>query len=1170
MFRLTLAWLLLLALGLPPPVYPELSRRTLRPEGAGSQTVTSGLEEKLLPHAHSFSGLKETFEIPFTISPSMTTLQLAGVINDVRRELRKKMEALYLFKPPSALQLFGYSDSFAYRVLIHKKEDAPDEGIFLSAAVQNAIDAVAARARQEKTQEEYPGLITVQVRQTDSETMLSISDEGSGIPLEILQHLFKEPVSTKDDASFASVGGSGSDIAEGYYGDGLLAQMGGWIEIDTRHETGVHLLRYIPLPSAKAEIVILPGSQEALGTTVRWFIPNRAIWPSSTKAGLEEGRLEIPSTVGEGSIGIFLKERLLANPFFADLPPKTQSHIRNVLSEMIQNANRYSYGEFQEGFQTVLTWARANGPDRVILKFQDQSALYREKQPLEKRRDARFSYLEEIRRLPEEPEALTEYVANRRKGNGVLRDGGYGLVVLRDSLRDGQFTLEESFDPAIGNRYTLTFPLPSSDSEERWDRDPEVRRVLEQYSDRPDAHYGTTHPETDRDHVGRVLRIEQLGVEHDPVFADQDRRLLRISSALHDAGSLTKTAAADTLALLRLREQKKIPVPFRLRDLVEHFGLSWDTRDEVIPKTLQLLADRSPGLGEGWNQVLLETLRNQGIQVAENFDAHEVLTSMLRDDIRTLEILDGLIKKGLLTFQTPDDRKVVEAVVIASIWAGVLTTQPAYRKSLGESVAIRAERLSEWLEVADAIEASSNLSRAETFYGGVEKAPRNVANILRSLHRKVYVEKAISPETLAKIVALLRKDHPRHREFMAILAESRRIGQAGQHWSVRDNALIDTISEGPSADLPTVFQTLGLSTGLEENWQERLVKVARRLEDYGWISSANSFAAPFLKKIRPDFPPEWHRLMQSLSLTLEALSYPAFDNPVRVIGRGRSSRKTTLFEASLEIPSSQGTLQAFLKFRDISTAPHLKIFLRERSSVNDKFSMVGQIFLGADLRPSQGHPLLHLDLEAPSSQPEGPSSRNHHWNMNDVWSASFDSAGTAEREPRLSLFLDSFIQNLISHINQLPRRVEVHSVSNFRQGYPEERHHLPAGTKHVLDIPFETPITLYRPETLATLVEEVAANRGRIPVALKINRRLVPTSPEKIQRPGLIVRDKWLGPLPYRSPVPEVVHALGEPFPYELSQLVLMAMMGRDAVDLKILAAWISVEDGRIYLAVSA
>ncbi len=358
------------------------------------------------------------------------------------------------------------------------------------------------------------------------------------------------------------------------------------------------------------------------------------------------------------------------------------------------------------------------------------------------------------------------------------------------------------------------------------------------------------------------------------------------------------------------------------------------------------------------------------------------------------------------------------------------------------------------------------------------------------------------------------------------------------------------------------------TTGLEETWQNRLSRVAQRLEMRGWVHSAQSFTAPFLKlhRIGSGSLPELHRLMQSLTRVLEALSDPATDNPARVNGRGYRMIEGTRghFSSSLEIPSPQGTIQALLTLRDMPTAPLVVIRLAERSSTNQRYSTIGTARIGTDKSKKQDRPILHLDLETPS---EGYS----HLDIHDAWQASDGSESATAEERLLRSFLVSFIWNLTEHLGRLPRKSKVHPILTFRKGHPEEQHHLPFGTTHVLEIPMETPVTLYRSETLATLLEEIQVHREMIPVALKIDVRPIPTSPEKIRHPGLIILDKWLGPLPYRSPVPEVVYALGEPFPYRFSQLILMAVMGTEkAADFAVLSAWISVETGRFYLAVSA
>ena len=211
--------------------------------------------------------------------------------------------------------------------------------------------------------------------------------------------------------------------------------------------------------------------------------------------------------------------------------------------------------------------------------------------------------------------------------------------------------------------------------------------------------------------------------------------------------------------------------------------------------------------------------------------------------------------------------------------------------------------------------------------------------------------------------------------------------------------------------------------------------------------------------------------------------------------------------------------------------------------------------------------MIHLDLSEPSpSAPIVGSTWGHRLSMTQAWGES------DRREEALSNFRGSFIRNLITHLEALPRRLgRIYERADFLGAYPGQRERLPTGTTHVFTAVVGTPITFHRPETLASFVKElVETQRDEITSSFKIDQQPIPDTPEGIRLPGLIVRDRWLDPPPYRAPVPVIEYALGEPFPYSLSHLVAMALMGTDeAASLRILSSWTFEKDGRQFLAIA-
>ncbi|MCM8794493.1 MAG: ARMT1-like domain-containing protein [Candidatus Omnitrophica bacterium] len=402
------------------------------------------------------------------------------------------------------------------------------------------------------------------------------------------------------------------------------------------------------------------------------------------------------------------------------------------------------------------------------------------------------------------------------------------------------YEMKELTDPDLRHAYqrvragapatTYYFGRPlsakSAGLEESWDQDPESQRILNQYPNRVEVFYGRTDPENGRIHVERVLRIAQLLAESEPDFPPQEARLLKIVTALHDAGRFRRSGVAAMQAILRLRMEKGIFVPFRVRDLADFLGLDWDSRHLLIPRTIALLADRLIAAGESPTAVIREALVSRSIPVPPDFNAEETLKSMLADDEEALAILNQLVLTGEIPFASAADRQVVEAVLRASVWAGLLTTQPAYTNTLLPGVAARAERLSELLELADVTEASMNLSRTEAFYGGMDLAPRDVANLIRSVHRKV-AEGAISVASMQKVIGLLNRSHPGHPRFIQVISQSRRIELPNQNWSTRDLDLIERISAGVNFEtILRLAQPVQEPDGyVSDNWaRSRLVR----------------------------------------------------------------------------------------------------------------------------------------------------------------------------------------------------------------------------------------------------------------------------------------------------------------------------------------------------------
>lgn len=151
------------------------------------------------------------------------------------------------------------------------------------------MDAIADEALRRGAS--YRGRIVLQAGATsERHPFLEISDNGIGIPPDILPRIFHESVSTKSGlggSENARFGGHGAAFSKDrFYGPDLLKKTSGWIEIDTRMagESESRLVRHNPATDRAASLPVFRGNRSETGTTIRWVFKN------PPAAGLEEGR----------------------------------------------------------------------------------------------------------------------------------------------------------------------------------------------------------------------------------------------------------------------------------------------------------------------------------------------------------------------------------------------------------------------------------------------------------------------------------------------------------------------------------------------------------------------------------------------------------------------------------------------------------------------------------------------------------------------------------------------------------------------------------------------------------------------------------------------------------------------------------------------------------------
>jgi hypothetical protein len=154
------------------------------------------------------------------------------------------------------------------------------------------------------------------------------------------------------------------------------------------------------------------------------------------------------------------------------------------------------------------------------------------------------------------------------------------------------------------------------------------------------------------------------------------------------------------------------------------------------------------------------------------------------------------------------------------------------------------------------------------------------------------------------------------------------------------------------------------------------------------------------------------------------------------------------------------------------------------------------------------------------------------------------------------------------HSGGLAAGLEEMDAEKFVKRYPDQVRNMPSGAGRIVVVP-DAAVTFYRPETLAGGLEEVvAAEQNQFP-GLRIDRKPIPASAAEVELLALFIVDPLLKNLSYRPPVPVVEYQLGQPFPYRLTQLIAMAVLGRKDDAIYLISAWTFEHEGRQLLALA-
>jgi len=114
-----------------------------------------------------------------------------------------------------------------------------DLGRVLLNLINNAFYAVSARADEEKD-EKYKPLVTISTKKIKDQVLITIKDNGTGIPKDIKDKIFQPFFTTKPTGK-----GTGLGLSLAY--DIITQGHGGALELNTKPGEGTEFLIYIPL-----------------------------------------------------------------------------------------------------------------------------------------------------------------------------------------------------------------------------------------------------------------------------------------------------------------------------------------------------------------------------------------------------------------------------------------------------------------------------------------------------------------------------------------------------------------------------------------------------------------------------------------------------------------------------------------------------------------------------------------------------------------------------------------------------------------------------------------------------------------------------------------------------------------------------------------------------------
>ena len=367
------------------------------------------------------------------------------------------------------------------------------------------------------------------------------------------------------------------------------------------------------------------------------------------------------------------------------------------------------------------------------------------------------------------------------------------------------------------------------------------------------------------------------------------------------------------------------------------------------------------------------------------------------------------------------------------------------------------------------------------------------------------------------------------------------------------------------------------AAGLEETWQERLIRVANQMQAEGLIQSSKAFLDPFLKA-GEYAQQQWDlsgpkgkdrlskRLMvlDDLSRVLEQIFLVLPDKcSIRIL---RMGQRRDMFEAVLALPTDFGLLRVVITIRMDSKFPLTSIdFYRQAPGNRDAHFKEGNVRLGRD-KVMDDRPPIHLDID------QGEGTWWYHKDLGNAWGEA--STDTEDLLSAFHYFQEGFLQRIGEIPYEGPRFIK---RQEFETRYTLEAGKIPPKTTDLLITPVPITVHLHWQEGLEPVITQLRLQERLVNktfgnhVHLKYHPfKKKPALPFH-QRPGIVLWNQAAETASPETQMPILPYKPDQSIaPKELLDLVFMALLERNSLTkLNLLHSW-SFEAGHLRYSAAA